>query len=177
MAKRSFIDECTPNRPRQRSIPWPLGGERKVLVRILSDVEIERAYLAAKDHFKAIKKAIDHKDPAFENRERTERVFLAFRCIEEDGTETDEPLVASAEVLAGYPDEIIDALYVAWSTYQKEAGAKPVDAATVKQIVEDLKKNTHAALYSGLPSSWLIAVITSLVDQSSSSPTTKDSGL
>ena len=185
MAKRSFIDECTPHRPRQRPIPWPLGGERKVLVRILSDIEIERAYLATCDHFKALKRtvggkevvrAIDFKDPAFEHRERLERVFLAFRCIDEDGTKTDKPIVGSADELAEYPDGIVDALYFAWSEYQSEAGAKPVDDAAVKRIVEELKKNTPAALLLGLPSTWLIAVITTLVEPSSTSETSKSSG-
>lgn len=176
MAKRSFIDEVSPHRPKERPIPWPLGGDRKVLVRILGDTEREAAYFAAKDHFKAIKKVIDHKDPAFENRERTELVWRAFRVIDEDGKITEDHITATADDLAGYSDRIIDALYLAFHEYQLESGAKPVDKPTVDAIVEELKKNTPAAALSGLPSSWLIAVITTLVAQSSSSATTSDSG-
>jgi hypothetical protein len=176
VAKRSFIEEASPHLPRQRPIPWPLGGSRKVLVRILSDAEREQAYFAAKDHFKALKKTIDHKDPAFENRERTELVFRAFRAIDEDGTETDEHVAASADELSKYSDRIIDALYIAWHEYQLESGAKPVDRETVKGLVEELKKNIPAEALAGLPSSWLIAVITTLVDQLSSSPTPSSSG-
>lgn len=185
MAKRSFIDEVSPNRPRQRPIDWPLGGGRKVLVRILGDDEIESAYFAARDHFDAmkvrvngkdVKRAVDIKDPAFVNRERVELVYRAFRAIDEDGTQTDDHIAASAAELAKYSDRIIDSLYLAWAEYQKESQAKPVDEAAVREIIDALKKNTPAGAYSALPSSWLIAVITGLVEESQASQMTNGSG-
>lgn len=174
---RSFLDEINPNRPRQRTIPWPLGGDRKVVVRMLGDDEREAAYFAVQDHFKALKRKIDHKDPAFENRERVELVWRAFRATDDSNAPTQDLIVPTADALSKQPGEMIDALYLAWAEYQKEASARPVDAATVKDIVEGLKKNIPAGALVGLPSSWLIAVITTLVDQSSTSATTSDSGL
>lgn len=185
MAKRSFIEDASPNRPQKRPIPWPLGGARKVLVRVLGDDELEQSYFAARDHFdalkikvggKLVKRNVDIKDPAFTNRERVENVWRAFRAIDEDGTETDDPIAPSAAELAKYPDRMIDALYVAWLEYQNEAAAKPVDDEAVKAIIEDLKKNIPVGAYSALPSSWLIAVITGLVAELPPSQTPNGSG-
>lgn len=176
MAKRSFIDEASPNLPTKRVIPWPMGGPRKVVVRALGDDVIEQAYFAAKDHFKAKKIKVDFTDPGFTSRERVEIVFRAFAAVDEDGTETDETIAASVDALAKYPKELINTLHAAWFDYQREANALPVNDTTVSAIIEDLKKNTPAEAYSALPSTWLIAVITGLVAPHLSSPTENGSG-
>lgn len=181
MARRSYLDEINPNRPRQRTIRWPLGGEARVVVRILSDSDREAAYFATRDYFESLPKVkgedgkvhrrkVDVTDPAFVNRERSELVWRAFRSP--DG----EPLTVDADALSGEPSEVISSLWSAWADFQGQVGAKPVDQALVNHLVDDLKKNIPAEALHGLPSNWLIAVISTLAGQSSSSPTTSESG-
>lgn len=179
-ANEAFLDRMSPNRTRTRTIPWPLDPDsgETIEIRYLGDDEREAAYFAARDHFDSMKvkrgeklvtRKVDTKDPAFENRERVELVWRAY-------SRNGEKLTQSAARLARRPGEVIDALYFAWAQYQREAAALPPTAGRITELAEALKKNSLAVPLVGLPSSWLIALITTLADPSSSSTTTSESG-
>lgn len=158
MAK-SFLERVQPSRQRWKMIDWPFpveGGERfKVKVRVLGMDEAEQAYLATVDHFKARKPPVPVSDPAFALRERAEMVFRAYSV---DG----EPLAADVEELTKQPLSLIDELHTTWLQFQSDVCAVPTNGKDMDALVEMLKKNTGAEILSALPSSWLIALITTL---------------
>jgi hypothetical protein len=159
MAK-SFLERVQPSRQRWKMIDWPFpveGGEQfKVKLRVLTMQESEEAYLATMDHFKVRK--LSGSDPAFALRERAELVFRAYSI---EGN----PLADDVEELVKQPLSIIDELHSTWRQFQADVCAVPTSGADMDALVELLKKKVDAALLSALPSSWLIALITTLASQ------------
>jgi hypothetical protein len=162
MAK-SFLERIQPSRQRWKMVRWPFpvegGGEAPMMkVRVLGQNEAEAAYLATVDHFKGHKPAVPFTDPAFTMRERAEMVFRAYSV---DG----DPLAEDVNELAQQPIAVIDELHTTWLQFQADVSATPHTSKDMDALVELLKKNMGAAALSGLPSTWLIGLITTLVAQ------------
>lgn len=161
MAK-SFLERVQPSRQRWKMIDWPYpvdGDEKfKVKVRVLGMDEAEQAYLATVDHFKARKPLVSVQDPAFALRERAELVFRAYSV-------DSEPLAADVDELTKQPLALVDELHTTWLQFQSDVCAVPTNDKDMDALVELLKKNTSAEVLGGLPSSWLIALITTLASQ------------
>ncbi len=140
--------------------PFPVEGDKKpqVKVRVLGQNECEAAYLAAKDHFKKAKQAVDIKDPAFALRERAEIVFRAYSV---EG----EPIAADVDELLDQPSSLIEELNDTYAQFYADVAATPYTSKDMDALVELLKKNTRADLLSALPSSWLIGLLTTLASQ------------
>lgn len=164
MAK-SFLERVQPSRQRWKVVKWPFptddGCEHTVRVRVLGQNETEAAYLAAADHFKKAKRTLPVTDPAFAMREHTELVFRAYSY----GDGMNEPIADDVDELAKQPMALIDELYNTWAQFQADVCAVPHTAKEMDALVEHLKKNGQAAQLVGLPSSWLIACITTLADR------------
>ncbi len=173
MAKVSFIDRVQPHRSRTKLVEVPFhveGDERpKIRVRVLGQDALEEAYLAAVEHFKALKKKVEPTDSVFVHREHVELVLRAYE--DPDG----EPLAASADDLAKQPAEIIAPLYAEWSRFQDEVTIRPLTVEQMESLIDGLKKNTHTDLLPALPSSWLIELARTLGSQLANS--TQDSSL
>lgn len=163
MAK-SFLERIQPSRQRWKLVDWPFSvedGERpRVKVSVLGHDIAEEAYFAAVDHFKKRKPAVSVTDAAFAARERAEIVWRAYRCAN-----VDEPLTLDTDELVRQPVAMIDELYTTWRQFQDDVCAVPATAGDMDALVELLKKNTPAEALSGLPSSWLIGLITTLANR------------
>ncbi len=175
MARASFIDRVQPNRSRSKLVDWlfPVEGDGeqpKVRIKVLGQDQMEAANLEAVDHFRGLKIKVATTDDVFVARER---VCLVWRAYEDpDG----EPLATSSEELAKQPGEFIAPLYAEWSKYQSEVAARPLKQAHMDELIEGLKKNTLVDLLPALPSSWLIALITTLASQLAASTTANELG-
>jgi hypothetical protein len=171
---KSFLARVQPSRQRWKLIDWPFpmddGEERpKVKVRVLSLTELEAAHLATIDFFKRIKKVVTDEDTVFRIHENAELVFRAYSV---DG----EHLAADVAELMDQPIGIIDELHTTWQHFQRDATAAPMTSKDMDAFVDLLKKNMGADLLSALPSSWLIALITTLASQLSSSTLANEHG-
>lgn len=173
MAKKvSFLDRVQPNRSRAKLIDWPFETAEpvKVRVRVLGCDELEAANLEAADHFRELKAKVAQTDDAFVSRER---IGLVWRAYE---TEDGEPLAESAEEMAKQASEVIAPLYAEWSRFQAEIATRPIKQEQLDELIEGLKKNTLGAVLPVLPSSWLIALCTTLASQLVDSTTASGPG-
>jgi hypothetical protein len=174
MARESFIDRVQPNRSRSKLVDWPFavedGAAPKVRLKVLGQDQMEAANLEAVDHFRALKVKVSGTDDVFVARER---VCLVWRAYEDpDG----EPLAPTSDELAKQPGELIAPLYAEWSKYQSEVAARPLKQAQMDELIEGLKKKHLEDLLPALPTSWLIALITTLASQLAASTTEKEPG-
>lgn len=172
MAK-SFLERVQPSRQRWKMIDWPFaveGEERfKVKLRVLGADEAEAAYLATVDYFKSKKLKLDATDAVFALRERAEIVYRAFSA---DG----EPLAGDVEELVKQPLAVLEDLYSTYRQFQSDVCAVPHSSKDMEALVEYLKKSGPAAALSGLSSSWLIALITTLASLLPPSTTANELG-
>jgi hypothetical protein len=170
---KSFLDRVQPNRQRWKLVAWPFpveGEAPKLKVRVLGQNEAEAAYLGTIDHFKGRKPEIKFTDPLFVARERAEVVWRSY-------TDTDgEPIAEDVDELTKQPLAIIDELHTTWSQFQSDVAAPVPSAKEMDALVEGLKKNIPAGLLSGLPSTWLIGLITTLASQLAPSTTASGDG-
>ncbi len=172
MAKKSFLRRVEPSRARTREIDWPFpveGDRPRVKMRVLGSTEMEAAYLAVVDYFKAKKLKVAVDDVAFIKRERVELVLRAFSA---DG----EPIADTADELAAEPPEVIGTLYREWDAFQTDVTAAPMNKGEMDALVEALKKNTQAVPLHALPLSWLIELISTLASQPVTSTQANEGG-
>lgn len=173
MAKKpSFLERVQPNRPRTKLIdlPFETAEPVKVRVRVLGVDALEAANLETVDHFRDKKAKVAQSDDAFVIRER---VGLVWRAYE---TEDGEPLAPTVDELAEQPSEIIAPLYQEWARFQAEVTTRPIKQSELDELIADLKKNSHADRLAALPSTWLIALITTLASQHADSTTASERG-
>ena len=173
MAK-SFLARVQPSRQRWKLVDWPFpmdeGEERpKVKVSVLSLSELESAHLATIDFFRRIKKTVTDEDTVFRTHEIAEVVFRAYSV---DG----ESLAGDVAELMEQPLAIINELHTTWLHFQRDATAAPMTSNDMDAFVDLLKKNMGADLLSALPSSWLIALITTLVSRLPDSTSSSEPG-
>jgi hypothetical protein len=169
---KSFLDRVQPHRQRWKLVEWPfpVEGERpKVKVSVLGQDESEAAYLAAVDHFKGRKPEVKLTDPAFVAREHAEIVWRAYSA---DG----DALAEDADELVKEPPSVIEELYSTYAQFYGDVAATPPTTKDMDALVELLKKNIPADRLSGLPSSWLIALITTLASPLAASTTASGDG-
>lgn len=186
MAK-SFLERVHPSRQRWKVIDWPfpVEGERpKVKLRVLGENEDEAAYLATVDYFKALKRTLKSDDSAFLARLHVEVTWRAWSARPEEMHEaefvkdgrTGEPLTQTAEMLAAYPLPIIQELYFTYVQFKGDVAASPATEAQYEALIEQLKKNIPVDQLRDLPSSWLIGLITTLVNRLRSSTPANEPG-
>jgi hypothetical protein len=174
MAKKekiSLLSRIEPARPREKTIPWPIEtkGERpSVVLRVLGNFERERAYLETLEYFKG-KSGIKPTDGVFINREKS--ALIARACTDEDGA----PIGTVDEVHA-LPSVERDLLYAEWQALQQDVAPGEWSEEELLRLVEELKKNSPREVLVGSPSSLLIALITTLVDQLQRSTAASSSG-
>lgn len=173
MAKVSFIERIQPSRARSKLIDWPFETAEpvKVRMRVLGADELEAANIEAADHFRALKAKVAQTDDAFVARER---IGLLWRAFE---TDDGDKLAADSEELARQPQEVLGPLYSEWSRFQAEVTVRPMKQEELDAFVDALKKNTLGGALDALPSSWLIALATTLASQLAASTTAKEPGL
>jgi hypothetical protein len=161
--ERQFIDEVQPNRPRSKTIDWPFpyDGDKppQVVMRVLGCDELEAAYLETVDHFEALERDLKPEDIGFRARERAGLVLRAYRTVD------DRQIANSTDELMRKPSEIRDGLYLEWSRFQSEVTVRPATSEQLEQLVDALKKNFRSVPLNALPSTWLIALITTLASQ------------
>lgn len=162
MAK-SFLERINPSRERSKPVEWPFptedGAKHMLKVRVLSENDTEAAYLATQDYFKKkLKRTPDATDTAFQLREQIEIVLRAFSV---EG----ERIATSGDELAAQPLGIIRELYNTWLQFQNDVCAVPHTTKEMDELVELLKKNMAADRLFALPSSWLIALISTLASR------------
>lgn len=188
-AKKSFLARISPATPRHRCIDWPFAVEGdealRVTVRVLGGNELDRIDLALAEHFRPpIKKKGDDSpvpivvrpvDEAYENRRRAEIVFAAFSEPGEREEPTDRPIAESVDEIMEQPPQVRDLLYVEWSSVQAAVAPPKFNSKDLKELIEYLKKKSPSEVLGGWPSTLLIALISSLVDQLQSSTTGNDS--
>lgn len=173
MAK-SFLERVQPSRQRWKLVDWPFpmddGEERpQVKVIVLGLHQLEAAHLATIDHFKDRKPKITDEDSVFIVHEHVELVFRAFSV---DG----EPMAEDADELLKQPREVIDELYAIWRQFQADATAAPMTSKDMDAFVDLLKKNMGQDLLSAFPSSWLIALATTLASRLATSTPANEHG-
>ncbi len=172
MAK-SFLERIQPSRQRWKLVDWPFpveGDEKlQVKVRVLGQNELEAAYLAAVDHFKARKPIVGINDPAFAAREHVEIVWRAF-------SEEGDPLGKDADALAMQPQAVIEELYATYSQFAQDAAAFVATSKQMEELIELLKKNGRTVPLHALSSSWLIELTFTLASQPSTSTPESDHG-
>jgi hypothetical protein len=197
MARKFFLERITPAADRWRAIDWPFAvgdSERpRVAVLVLGGDAMEAVTLAVGKHFaglaraeweaklkaegKAVKGAppasgVKMTDAVWADRERAEVIYRAFRELGDDGKPSERPLAASADDIMAQAPQVRDLLYSEWCSIQSEVAPPRYTQKDLDDLVEHLKKNSPSATLSGLPSTLLIALITTLVGQLTSS--TKD---
>lgn len=173
MAKKpSFLERVQPSRERTRLIDWPFETDEpvKVRMRVLGASELEAAHFEAMDHFKDDKRKVAPTDQAFLIREQIALVWRAFE------TEDGEKIALDTNELASQQWEILSALYSAWSRFQDEITVRPMTQEQLDTWIDGLKKNTLVDLLPGLPSSWLIKLISTLANQLAVSTTANERG-
>lgn len=156
-------------------IDWPLPSDdpMKVRISILGGDKMEAANLAAIDHFKELKRTASQVEEAFVARERAELVFLAYDM----GNGVAGSIAESTDELVeelGY--ESIAVLYGEWARFQAETTRRPMTDKQMTTFIEELKKNIHEVPLHALPSSWLIALMHTLVSQLVSSTQANGAG-
>jgi hypothetical protein len=164
---RSFLERMQPKAERAKLVKWafptPEGDTPLVRLRILGGDEIEQAQLEVDEFYRKGKVKLDREMPAYEARLRAALTWRAYETPEGDR------LTPSAEEFFTYPIEVIGELYAEWKRYQEEITVRPMKAAEMDELIAELKKNTRMDLLSALPSTWLIALTTTLVSQQSAS--------
>jgi hypothetical protein len=176
MAK-NFLDRFSPNRQRSKLIDWPFAveGEEvpKVRVSVLGEDKMEAAALATVDYFRTLKqetkdsegkvkqvtRKIEDDDPVFAMRERVSQVWHAF--TDENG----QPLTKTIDDMAKESRHVLTALWAIWAELQSDVAMAPSTERDLNAVMEDLKKNTHAARLDGLSLSTLQTLARTLADQ------------
>jgi hypothetical protein len=171
MATKSFLERMKPFNERSRPLEWPFqfdGEERPVLtMRTLSATEIGVADTASVDHFRKLKEQQPKKEragwepsPAARTlRDRAEAVFRAF--TDADG----KPIAPTVDEVAALPPQVLNTLFAEWDRFQDEVAAFPASKEEMRELIDDLKKNTQGVPLRAWPSSWLIELVRFLVDQ------------
>lgn len=153
--------------------PFPVEGDApapQLRVKVLGQDAMEAANIEAMDYFREIKAKVVTKDDVFVARERICLVWRAYSDM--DG----EALAPTSADLAKLPDGILAHLYAEWSRYQAEVAAHPLNQKQMDALVESLKKNIDTDLLPGLPTSWLIGLITTLASQLAALTTANELG-
>lgn len=173
-SRASFLERVQPSKARSKLVDWPFpiedGTVPRVRMKVLGQDLMEAANIEAAEYFRAIKKKVAEKDDVFISRERICLVWRAFE--DEDG----EPLAPTSEILGKYPPEVIGELYAEWVRFQSDVATRPLTQAHMDELIEGLKKNTHADLLLAFSSSWLIALCTTLASRLAASTQEKSPG-
>jgi hypothetical protein len=131
---------------------------------------MEQAFLATVDHFKEAKKKIEFRDQVFQSRLRVELVWRAYRDTD------DNPIAESTDELAKEPPELITTLHHEWDLFHQDVAIHALNEEQMTELIDILKKNTQLDRLGVLPSTWLIGLITTLVNQPASSTPASEVG-
>lgn len=178
---KSFVKKNSPNKPRFRAVLWPMPQEEgeeplKVKVWFVGGQVIEQAHFAAEDFFKAEGRKLDRASPVFELRERAEIVMRAVTELEAEKP-GDRPVAEDVdELLAEGGDNLVNALFVEWSRFQGAWSSKPLTEAQVQEVIDDAKKGGPLDRLVAWPTSWLIALSSTLASRLASSTKGDSSG-
>jgi hypothetical protein len=159
-----------PLQDRTKPVDWPFafdGAERpKLTVRTLGGIELGMADASTGAHFEALKnKQPKSKRDTWEptvaqrrHRDRAEVIHLAY--VDDCGRR-----IGNVDEIEAMAPGVVDKLYLEWQRFQDELGVSPLNKEEMEGLVEELKKNIPEGLLLAWPSSWLIELIRTLVDQ------------
>lgn len=174
----NLLEKLRPALQGARTVEWPgpvpEGMKRpRITLHALNGLACEDAHLAALAHFKRPRggAAASPADPIFIVREQAEQLWRAAR--DEEGQPIAKDTNELQELLT---PQMRDQLWAEWLGVQNEFAVGPHSELEVRDLVEGLKKKFPEDLLRGWPSSWLLRLLRSSVDQLSRLEATSSSG-